>query len=626
MRIYIDNEILYNKVKQLLLKIIFIGVPVLKLINILRMYKGPRYLKKWIYNYSVVVVGIMIITMLFGQLTVNITRQEINDANNRFIMQSKTFYDWQFKEIESYAYELLTSLPAQNIINRKSYTSQEKAEWIKYLISNTDIIANKNEIISNVYMLFYDEGICVGGGSMFNNKILYETFFSDYYKSPEECVNDLKIENYKEYKNISDDNGDRKFLYIMKAFQNQPLTVVVEFNQNAIVKRFEQENYGDLFLLDKDKNIIFSNTANMPVSFENILNGTDEAVKNHDSKGYVLGYINSDILPGTYLHIVEKTVLYNAMVTTNMILTIGYLFCFIISLILIIYMTIRNYSPIEKLLNKVEMDSKNIRNQENNLKEIILSSFILGKLPYDAKDFSRLSVELKGDGIILILFEITDYGIYQEDSDCNKIVSFNISNVLSELVFDVAGTKYCNIDDSIVCLLTLHDKDIDTQYVLEKLIYARDFLNKHFGLDFSFHISEIIENHDNIPLVYQTLLRKRDNLPTPSQEDVIRCEKIKQYVEENFANGNLAITDIADYFGLSANYISKNFKTQTDEGLAHYIVKRRIEEVKRLLENTNDNLNQIAEKTGFYSSSALIRTFKKVTEVTPGQYRDNLKG
>jgi len=601
------------------------GEIALKFINILRMYKGPRYLKKWIYNYSIVVVGIMIITMLFGQLTGNITRREINSANNRFIMQSKSFHDKQFKEIESSAYELVNSLPAKNIINRKSYTGQERTEWIKYLISSVSGFASRNNIISNAYLIFYDEDICIDSGSMFNKKILYENFFSDYYESIEDCISDLKISSYKEYKNISSNQSDSKFLYITKALENAPLIVAVEFNKNALVERFEPENYGDFVLIDMNKNVIFSNTENIAVSFENVAYSLSEEVENYDSKGYVLGYVRSEVFPGMYLHIVEKTVLYNAMVTTNTILTIGYIFCFLISLILIIYLTIRNYSPIEKLLNKVEMDSKNIRNQEDNLKDIMLSNFVLGKLRYDARDFSRLSVELKGRGSILILFEITDYGIYQDDSDCKKITTFNISNVFSELVFDSAGTKYCNIDDSLVCILTLHDNAVDTHYVFEKLIYTRDFLNKHFGLDFSFDLSNIIEKNDNIPTAYQTLLRKADSPPVTPSEDIIRCEKIKQYIEENFMNGNLSITDVADHFGLSANYISKNFKAQTDEGLAHYIVKRRITEVKLLLENTNDNLNQIAEKTGFYSASALIRTFKKVTEVTPGQYRDNLK-
>jgi len=594
-------------------------------INTLRMHKSPRHLKRWVYSYSIVVVGIMIITMLFGRVTGNITKREINSANNRFIMQSKNFHDWQFKEIETYAYEIVNGLPAQNITNRKSYTAAEKGEWIKFLISDSGTFASKSNIISNVYLVFYEEDICIDSGSMFNTQILYESFFKDYYSNITECIDDFKIENYREYKNIYNSKDESKFLYITKSISNKPAVVIVEFNKNAMVDRFEPENYGDLLFLDMENNIIFSNTADVPVSFENIVNSSNDIVKNYDSKGYISGYISSDVFPGIYLHVVEKTVLYNAMVTTNIILTVGYLFCFIISLIIIIYLTVRNYSPIEKLLNKVEMDSKDIRNQENNLKEIILSNFILGKLSYNAKDFTRLSMELKGNGVVLVMFEVTDYGIYQDDCDCGKIAEFNISNVFSELVFDFANTRYSNIDNSLVCLLNLFDNDINLQDIFEKLNYARDFLNMHFGLNFSFYLSDVIENNDNIPEAYRMLLRKKDNISEPSEEDVIRCEKIRQYIEDNFENGNLSITDIADYFGLSANYISKNFKAQTGEGLAHSIVKRRIEEVKLLLRSSGDNLNQIAEKTGFYSASALIRTFKKVTELTPGQYRDNMK-
>ena len=51
--------------------------------------------------------------------------------------------------------------------------------------------------------------------------------------------------------------------------------------------------------------------------------------------------------------------------------------------------------------------------------------------------------------------------------------------------------------------------------------------------------------------------------------------------------------------------------------------KRELYEIKELL-STPATLNQIAEKTGYYNSLAMIRVFKRYEGETPGKYREKL--
>ena len=74
---------------------------------------------------------------------------------------------------------------------------------------------------------------------------------------------------------------------------------------------------------------------------------------------------------------------------------------------------------------------------------------------------------------------------------------------------------------------------------------------------------------------------------------------------------------------MSASYLSRLFKKQEGENLLDHLHQVRISKIKELL-STPATLNQIAEKTGYYNSLAMIRVFKRYEGETPGKYREKL--
>jgi len=105
------------------------------------------------------------------------------------------------------------------------------------------------------------------------------------------------------------------------------------------------------------------------------------------------------------------------------------------------------------------------------------------------------------------------------------------------------------------------------------------------------------------------------------REDVPQLsESIKEYVKSNYKDPDLNISLTALHFNMTPSYLSVIFKKETGIGLLDYINTVRIEECKRyLLEGVS--VVEIADMTGFGGSGALIRVFKKLTGVTPGQYK-----
>lgn len=96
--------------------------------------------------------------------------------------------------------------------------------------------------------------------------------------------------------------------------------------------------------------------------------------------------------------------------------------------------------------------------------------------------------------------------------------------------------------------------------------------------------------------------------------------QVMEYVNEHYKDPDLNISITGLHFGITPSYLSALFKEQTGLNLLEYINHIRIEQAKKLLEE-GCGLAEVCEKSGFRSSGALIRVFKKETGITPGQMK-----
>lgn len=101
-------------------------------------------------------------------------------------------------------------------------------------------------------------------------------------------------------------------------------------------------------------------------------------------------------------------------------------------------------------------------------------------------------------------------------------------------------------------------------------------------------------------------------------------KEVKDYIEDNYSDINLSVSILAEHFHVNATYLTSYYKGKTGEGLLECISRTRINRAKQLLKSNEMSLSDIAENVGYYSSSTLIRVFKKIEGITPGKYRELL--
>ncbi|WP_343264815.1 AraC family transcriptional regulator, partial [Ligaoa zhengdingensis] len=100
-------------------------------------------------------------------------------------------------------------------------------------------------------------------------------------------------------------------------------------------------------------------------------------------------------------------------------------------------------------------------------------------------------------------------------------------------------------------------------------------------------------------------------------------ERVKRYVEQNY-DKEITLSDIADTVHVHKGYLCRAFKEKTGENLMQYVVAKKIEKAKEMLEDQSLKLYEISNALSFATPQYFSMVFKKQTGMTPNEYKKSL--
>ena len=100
-----------------------------------------------------------------------------------------------------------------------------------------------------------------------------------------------------------------------------------------------------------------------------------------------------------------------------------------------------------------------------------------------------------------------------------------------------------------------------------------------------------------------------------------RFSEIVQWINMNVQKP-LAVSEIAEQFGYTPNYLSNLFKSKTGYPLIKYINRLKMEQAKDMLLNSSASVRDIANDVGFVDTKYFMRTFKQYIGVTPTRLKN----
>jgi Response regulator containing CheY-like receiver domain and AraC-type DNA-binding domain len=212
------------------------------------------------------------------------------------------------------------------------------------------------------------------------------------------------------------------------------------------------------------------------------------------------------------------------------------------------------------------------------------------------------------------------FGTYPLNLELKLFEAINQENV------DAVKLAVDEFFKSLCCSPVINLRSVK-QSVYELLVSFKHryyFNTKDFSLYQPFSALDDLNNLDDIH-TYTTAIFL-EHFPNQADDNHKRSRKliddVKRYVDSNYLN-KITLEDISTKFFISKSHFCRTFKDMAGLNFYQYLNFVRIEKAKLLLKNSYYKNYEISEKIGFENTSYFNHLFKKMTGMTPYEYREN---
>ena len=98
-------------------------------------------------------------------------------------------------------------------------------------------------------------------------------------------------------------------------------------------------------------------------------------------------------------------------------------------------------------------------------------------------------------------------------------------------------------------------------------------------------------------------------------------KKAQEYIENNFEE-KITIDQLASMFAVGRRNMERRFKKATANTVTEYIQRVKIEAAKKNLEKGRKNINEVMYEVGYSDTKAFRTIFKRITGLSPINYRN----
>ncbi|KYP13923.1 helix-turn-helix domain-containing protein [Flavihumibacter sp. CACIAM 22H1] len=98
-------------------------------------------------------------------------------------------------------------------------------------------------------------------------------------------------------------------------------------------------------------------------------------------------------------------------------------------------------------------------------------------------------------------------------------------------------------------------------------------------------------------------------------------KKVQAHIEKMYTE-KLSVDELAELVAISRRSLERRFRNATNNTVAEYIQRVKVEAAKRSFEATRKNINEVMYDVGYTDTKAFRSLFKKITGLNPVAYRN----
>lgn len=503
------------------------------------------------YIIVLIIPIVLIGTLIISQVN-NVLENEIKSSTLYVLHQASNTIDTRVKELDEISYQVSNNRNLRTLLNEKDIQSVDKYFTISDFNRDFASISSINKFITSIYVYINKDDIFLTPSSSYSPEMVYRSY------AQQSIPMDLWLNKIKAFHNGeiwpsvvvgSDTIKENKVLTYCRSIpvntnQNQA-TVVAFINDDNIKSLFETESLefeGSYYIVDNNKNIVFSTDKRNAVLSSPILNESGEEsfiTYKVDGKSYIGICIPSKIAQWKYVAIIPYNAFMSKVYVIRNIIFVVIFVCLILGLALSFYLSARNYKPIKSIFNSVFKANKNqqlsAKTNYNSIIEAIQENFeekksLEGQMKYQLPNIKLnfliklltgkykkqievdemlgvLNISFKSQLFNVIIINVDDYSDFSPEKSGYQLdlVRFIIINISEEL-FNENHLAFSHEEEGKVILLVnykeMAEEDIylETENILKKLI---KIIDENFKIVLSAGVGNLCKGYNHIPGSYE---------------------------------------------------------------------------------------------------------------------------
>ncbi|MBQ9156519.1 MAG: response regulator [Eubacterium sp.] len=155
-------------------------------------------------------------------------------------------------------------------------------------------------------------------------------------------------------------------------------------------------------------------------------------------------------------------------------------------------------------------------------------------------------------------------------------------------------------------------------------MYHTFHINADVSLDYPGMIIDSIDNAFSYLEIDELIRAKTEEFffrLSNHQEEDSTIYRVKEYIGSHYMDQSLSVKSISENVFLSVSYLCTYFKNETGTTLNQYITDYRTRKAMQLLAETNMKIVDVSNAVGYRDSNYFAKIFKKLTGLSPKEYK-----
>lgn len=252
--------------------------------------------------------------------------------------------------------------------------------------------------------------------------------------------------------------------------------------------------------------------------------------------------------------------------------------------------------------------SKNVGYSLHQHKFVEILYVLSGSYSYTTK----VKEDILLPGSLTIIFPYEMHAVASNDNENCRILTllFDI-----DFVFDFKK-RFC---EYLMPQNVLHKKELE-----KSTLTALDWIIKSIQSDYSNDRLLIQKIQGWMTVVLGDIFYKRDLEKRKEKLNSELIEQLFHYIDKHI-DKDFSIEEIARALGISQTYLTHTLKHVLSTSYNALLTTIRLEHAEILLRSPDRSLLEIALESGFQNTQAFTRNYKKMTGITPSEFRKQLQ-